>query len=245
MSRLATPPHVAGVVATLLLIVGALFVPLEVRHSAPFGFSLTLDSARRIAVRGGVVTANYPNFNRVDLDLRAYDVNADYDLTVHIRPVQSGAPDVRTVMLPVPGQQIRHDKPPFANPYLSISFPPIADSAGRQYYVWIDAGPRNWDDVVTLWSVKSYSRVTGRDVIAAALAVHPAPAVRAALVGLMIALAALSGWLFGALVAVVARQRALSAKQLAPPSRPGAAPVGPSRRRIVASIVREQVDGPG
>ena len=197
---------VVGVIAAVTLAGSALLVPVEVRHSAPFGFSLTLDAERGIAVRGGFVTANYPDFNRLDLDLRAYDVDAEYDLTVHVRPDQAGAPDVRTIALSLPGERIRHDKAPFADPFVTLRFPPIADSVGRRYYVWVEAGPRNRDDVLALWSIKSYSRVTGREVLAAYLADPPGDAapdlVRAIIVSLLLGLVASFGWLVGALTSL-------------------------------------------
>jgi hypothetical protein len=205
-----------GAAAALILAAMALLAPIEVRHSAPFGFSLTLDSRRGIAVRGGFVTPNYPDFNRVDLDLRAYNVAADYDLTVHIRPDQPGAADVRTIALSVPGERIRHDKATFVDPFLTLRFPPIADSVGHRYYVWVEPGPRNGDDVVTLWSVKSYSRARGSTVLAAFLrfgwGTSTPVAIRAALLGLLMALLAGFGWLMAAVttVALEASQQARS-----------------------------------
>ena len=174
------------------------------RHSAPFGFRLTLDARRGIAVRGALVTANYPDFNRVDLDLRAYDTPADYDLTLHVRPAAPGAADVRTVAFALSGERIRHDKPAFDDPFVTVRFPPIADSAGQRYYVWVEPGPRNRDNVLALWSLKSYSEVSGREVLAAFLADPPgdrAPGlVRASLLAALIGFAAAVGWLVGALV---------------------------------------------
>ena len=192
-----------GIAAAAAVVAGGLLAPLEVRHSAPFGFRLTIDPERAIAVRGGFVAPNYPNFNRVDLDLRAYDLDAHFDLTVHVRPAEPGAADVRVVPVSLPGDRIRHDKATFADPFVTVRFAPIADSAGRPYYVWVEAGPRNRDDVVTLWSIKSYSRVTGRAVLAAYLADPPGDAssavVRAVLVSLLLGLVGAFGWLMAAL----------------------------------------------
>jgi hypothetical protein len=205
----AIVPGAVGVVAALLLVGLGLLAPIEVRHSAPFGFSQTLDRERGIAVRGGFVTPNYPGFNRVDLDLRAYHRDADYDLTVHVRRDRPGAADLRTIPLSLPGERIRHDKPPFADPFQTVRFPPIPDAAGRRFYVWVEPGPRNRDDVVALWSIKSYSRARGADVLAAFLqfrAGDAAPiATRAALVGLPLALAGTFGWLMAAVTALALR----------------------------------------
>jgi hypothetical protein len=193
-----------GAAAALLLAGFALLAPVEARHSAPFGFSLTLDPERGIAVRGGFVTANYPNFNRLDLDLRAYQPQATYDLTIHVRPDRAGAADVRTIHLSLRGERIRHDKAPFADPFLTVRFPPIAESAGRRYYVWVDPGPRNRDNVVTLWSLKSYSRVTGRAVLGALLDNPPGDAplglARTVLSAMLLGLVAAFGWLMAATV---------------------------------------------
>ncbi|HEV2108306.1 MAG TPA: hypothetical protein VGR16_08595 [Thermomicrobiales bacterium] len=156
----------------LIAVVGALLalalaMPVEVRHSAPFGFRQTLDRTRGIAVDGIAIESNYPNFNRVDLDLRAYTEEEQYDLTVTIRPVQEGAEPIRTVHINRPFDAIRVEKGALANPFTTVRFEPIADSEGKAYYVWVELGPRNDDAVVALWSVKSYSRVRGAEVLAA------------------------------------------------------------------------------
>ena len=202
MSRPVVVATAVGILAALVLLGAALWAPIEVRHSAPFGFNLTFDADRRIAVRGGSVTPNYPDFNRLDLDLRAYDLSATYDLTIHVRPDLAGATDLRTVSLSLSGERIRHDKAPFADPFVTVRFAPIANSAGRRYYVWVEPGPRNRDDVVTLWSIKSYSRSTGRAVLTALLRDPPgdgAPVlVRSALATLLLGLVAAFGWLMAA-----------------------------------------------
>jgi hypothetical protein len=160
---------VAGAGTFLAIVVAALFWRVEVRHSSPYGFSKTVDFSRLIAVPGGYVTANYPNFDRLDLDLRAYQVDATYDLTVHVKPAIAGAVDVRTIRLDIDGTSIPSTKATFGNPFTTVSFEPIPDSTGKTYYVWVERGPRNRDDVVTVWSIKSYSRVTARQVVAAML----------------------------------------------------------------------------
>lgn len=158
-----------GIGTFCALLGAALFWRVEVRHSSPYGFSKTIDFDRGIAVPGGYVTANYPNFDRVDLDLRAYDDAATYDLTVHIRPAKAGATDVRVIDLDLPGSKIFHRKPAFGNPFLTVRFPAIANSQGQTYYVWLERGARNRENVVTVWSIKSYSTVPARTVARATL----------------------------------------------------------------------------
>ena len=159
------PLLLAVFLLTVGLIAGGLNRPVEVRHSAPYGFSQTLDPERLIAVRGGYVVPNYDDFNRLDLDLRAYSGQERYDLTVHVRPAEPGAADVRSIPLSATTQKIWYQKEAFANPFLTIRFPPIADSAGRRFYVWVEAGPRNRDAIWTLWSIKSYSKTSGYTVL--------------------------------------------------------------------------------
>ncbi len=162
-------PRVLGLVAVLLVIGVGLLVPLEIRHSARFGFSQTVDFDRDIAVTGGYVTANYADFNRVDLDLRAYTPGVDYDLTIHIHPAVAGAQDVRVLHVQFPAEKIFHQKGAFSDPFVQLDFDPIGDSEGQTYYVWVERGPRNLDDVINVWSIKSYSRERGAAVIAAFL----------------------------------------------------------------------------
>lgn len=204
MTRWGVVPLAIGTVAALVLAGAALLAPLDLRHSAPFGFRLAFDARRGIAVSGAFVEPNYPNFDRVDLDLRAYAVEEAYDLTVHVRPDRPGAVDARTIPLPIDGATIRHDKPTFSDPFVTVRFPPIADSAGKRYYVWVERGPRNRDQVLALWSVKSYSRGTGGDVLAAFLR-PPGGAGRTAaasvfLAGLLVAVVVAFGWLVAALI---------------------------------------------
>lgn len=158
---------------TLLAVIGTLFAVLvtaqwhhiEVRHSAPYGFSKTIDFSRLIAVPGGYVTANYSGFNRVEIDLRAYSDEATYDLTLHIRPALPGAGDVRTIHMDVRGAEVFNTKAALEDPFMTINFEPIANSAGQTYYVWVERGPRNQDQVITVWSIKSYSSVPFRTVV--------------------------------------------------------------------------------
>lgn len=201
------PALAIDAVATLVLLGVVLLMPLDIRHSAPFGFNQTLDRERGIAVRGGMVTPNYDNFNRVDLDLRAYTAGVRYDLTVHIRPDEPGAADLRRIHLGLDADDIWHVKPAFDDPFTTVRFAPIADSAGRHYYVWVEPGVRNRDHVLNLWSIKSYSRATGRDVIAAVLDDPPGnrdpDLTRLALVVLFVGTVAAFGALAAALVAAV------------------------------------------
>jgi hypothetical protein len=169
MSKRATVAAlvVAGTVCALL--VAVFFGRTEVRHSAKYGFSMTIDPKRLVAVPGGYVTANFPNFNRIDLDLRAYSAEPTYDLMVHIRPAVAGASDVRTIPLSVDGASVFHRKGAFGNPFVTVRFDPIKESNGKTYYVWVERGPRNQDDVITVWSIKSYSRVAPSNVVSAML----------------------------------------------------------------------------
>jgi hypothetical protein len=186
--------------------VGGLNKPVEVRHSAPFGFSQTLDRDRLIAVRGGYVLSNYDDFNRVDLDVRAYSRQERYDLIVHVRPAGTDAPDadVRTVPLSVSGTEVWHNKSTFENDFVTVRFPPIADSAGQRFYVWVEAGPRNRDAIWTLWSVKTYSTTSGYTVLRAWFDAPPEPLGqgpgRVALIVLMVGTVLAAAWLVAALV---------------------------------------------
>ena len=190
------------VVATAMLI----GLPLSIRHNAPLGVSRTIDAGRGIAVRGGYVTPNYDGFDRVDLDLRVYDDDPFYDFTVHVRPAGPDAPDVRTIALRVPNEDVWHEKGAFENAYLAVRFPKIADSAGQRFYVWVEGGPRNRDDIWTLWRIKSYSTVRIWEVVMAWADAPPAPLGRwvggVVVVLLMGSTAAALAWLAGALVVV-------------------------------------------
>ena len=81
------------------------------------------------------------------------------------------------------------------------------DSAGKRYEVWVERGPRNRDDIVTIWSIKTYSRVTGRDVLGALLDDPPGTAaaglVRVVLIVLLVGLVGAFGWLLAGVVALV------------------------------------------
>jgi len=196
-----------GIGLAILVSAVGLFLPCEVRHSAPFGFRPTFDRERGIAVAGGFISPNYPNLDRLDLDLRAYSREDRYDLTLHLRPDVPGAPDIRTIALNVPGRQIWHTKEPMANPFVSVRFAPVHDSSGRRYYAWIERGPKHRDDVVTMWSLKSYSHVHVKDVLVAFLSDRPAGplsgVIRTALATLVIGYVIGVGWLLGALARVV------------------------------------------
>jgi hypothetical protein len=197
-------PLAAGVAGAALLVVAGTVWRVEVRHSSPYGFSKTIDFGRLIAVRGGYVTPNYDGFDRVDLDLRAYSADATYDLTVHIRPAVPGAADVRTVRLDLPAARIPATKETFADPFITVRFRALADSAGRTYYVWVEPGIRNRDEVVALWSIKSYSRVPAWQVVSAFVDGAPGgPArgtARVALILLVGGLVFSSGWFLSRVV---------------------------------------------
>jgi hypothetical protein len=80
-----------ALVTTGIILAVALLIPIEIRHTAPFGFRQTLDRSRGLAVNGVTVTSNYANFNRIDLDLRAYTEQERYDFIVRIRPLTEDA----------------------------------------------------------------------------------------------------------------------------------------------------------
>jgi hypothetical protein len=199
---------IAGVLGAALLVVAGTIWRVEVRHSAPYGFSKTIDFSRLLAVRGGYVSPNYDDFDRLDLDLRAYWSGPIYDLTVHVRPAVPGAADVRVLHLDLPAAKINNVKGSFAEPFVTIRFAPITDSAGKSYYVWVEPGIRNRDDVVALWSIKSYSRVRAWRVVSAFVSGAPGGAhrefVRLALILLLGGLVFFSGWFLSEMVAAAA-----------------------------------------
>lgn len=161
------PALLAAVAGAAIVVSLASVIPVEVRHTAPFGFRQTLDRSRGIAVDGVSVTANYPNFNRLDLDLRAYSPAEEYDLTVVVRPEEEDAEPVRTVRFHALYDDIAVDKTALGNPFTTVRFSPIVGSEGQTYYVSVERGPRNQDDILALWSVKSYSRVRGITALSA------------------------------------------------------------------------------
>jgi hypothetical protein len=190
-----------GVILAVMVIAGiaVLLFPASVRHNAPLGVSRTIDSGRGIAVRGGYVMPNYDGFDRLYLDLRVYSDEPFYDFTVHVRPAGPDQPDLKTIALRVPRADVWHAKGAFANPYLAVGFPEIADSAGSRYYVWVESGPRNRDDIWTLWRIKSYSTVPVWEVARAWITTPPEPLGRwpggLMLVVVMAAMVASLGWL--------------------------------------------------
>jgi hypothetical protein len=194
-----------GLLGAALLVAAGTVWRVEVRHSAPYGFSKTIDFDRLIAVRGGYVTANYDDFIRIHLDLRAYDPGATYDLTIHIRPITPGAADVRTIHLNLPASRISADKSTFKDPFVTVRFPEIDNSAGQTYYVWVESGIRNRDEVVALWSIKSYSRVPAWQVVSAFVNEAPGGSgrevVRLALILLLGGLVFSTGWFLSRIVA--------------------------------------------
>ena len=197
-------PFVVAAVVVVLASIALLLVPFAVRHNAPLGVSRTIDSGRGIAVRGGYIAPNYDEFDRLDLDIRAYDLDSSYDFVVHIRPAGPDEPDIRTVALQLDRDEVWHEKGAFSNPYLTVRFPAITDSAGQRYYVWVEGGPRNRDDVWTLWRMKSYSTVPAWQVVRAWIESAPPPLGKwpggAAIVFLLVATAGCLAWLFAALL---------------------------------------------
>jgi hypothetical protein len=198
-------PLGTGIVGAALLVAAGTVWRIEVRHSAPFGFSKTIDFDRLIAVRGGYVTANYDGFNRVDLDLRSYAPGTTFDLTIHIRPNLPGAADARTIRLDLPASRIPAKKGTFEDPFVTVRFPEIDNSAGQTYYVWVEPGIRNRDDVVALWSIKSYSRVPAWQVVSAFVNEAPGGSgrevVRLALILLLGGLVFSTGWFLSRIAA--------------------------------------------
>ncbi len=191
----------AGLIGAIAVAGLATVIPVDVRHSAPYGFSLTADFRRAIAVSGGYIRPNYDHFNRLDLDLRAYTPGQTYDLTIHIRPAEPGAPDVRQIPLNLPAERIFHVKKPFANPFITVRFPEIRGSAGKIYYVWVETGPRNRDAVIALWSIKSYSRLTGWTVLRAFVQRRTGDAMAAKVALIVLSVACVT--LIGVIVAVL------------------------------------------
>ncbi len=174
------PTRVAvSVLAALALvavtIVVVLVVPVSVRHAAPFGSVQTVDFDRSIAILGGEIQPNYGNFDRVDLDLRAYgdDVpDGSYEFVLTIQSLDR--PEiVRRVAFSAPQERIAASRSAFADNYTSVSFSKIADSAGERYYLSLERGPRNADDIVTIWGIQSFSSVMMVDVLWAAASGYP------------------------------------------------------------------------
>lgn len=158
---------VFGVWSALLIVL----VPLSIRNSAPFGSVQTVDFDRNIAILGGEVRPNYPGFDRVKLDLRAYSVSVPgdkYDFMLTIESVDDQQV-VRHVPFSVPAADIPAAKSTFTDIGTSVDFEPISESAGRTYFLSLERGPRNVDDVVTLWGIRSYSTLTAADVLEAAV----------------------------------------------------------------------------
>ena len=172
----ATPPTIvavsilAGLAVVATMVIAVLVVPITVRHAAPFGSVQTVDFNRSIAVLGGEVRPNYPDFDRVGLDLRAYSDLVPGDRYDFVLTVQSlDRPEViRRVDFSVSRNRIAASRSAFSGNYLPVAFDRIPDSAGQTFYVSIERGPRNADDIVTLWGIQSFSTVTAADVISAA-----------------------------------------------------------------------------
>jgi hypothetical protein len=106
--------------------------------------------------------------------------------------------------LAVTAEAIWPQKTVFGNPFLTLRFPAVAASAGKRYYIWVEAGPRNRDAIWTLWSVKTYSRVPAHEVAAALVEAPPEPLDGWAGRVVLILLVAGTVWSAAWLVAVVA-----------------------------------------
>src|SRR5262249_11201801 len=124
------------------------------------------------------------------------------------RPAVPGAADLRVLHLDLPAARIDNRKETFVDPFVTVRFAPIADSAGKAYYVWVGPGVRNRDDVVALWRITSDSRVPPWRVVSAF--VNEAPGgphrgiVRLALILLLGGLVFSSGWFLSQMVAAAA-----------------------------------------
>ena len=159
-----------GLVFGVVVVVGVLAVPVSVRHAAPFSSVQTVDFDRGIATLGGEVHPNYDDFDRVELDLRAYTslVPDDrYDFVLTLQTLDDHE-TVRRVAFSVPADRIPATKSAFTGIGTSVGFDAIPDSAGQTYYLSLERGPRNVDDVVTLWGIRSYSNLRAVDVLVAA-----------------------------------------------------------------------------
>lgn len=173
-TRIAVSILVGLAIAAVTIIV-VLVIPVSVRHAAPFGSVQTVDFNRSIAILGGEVRPNYGNFDRVKLDLRAYGSGVsdrEYDFVLTIQSLDR--PEiVRRVDFTISGNRIAASRSAFANDFTSVTFEQIADSAGETFYLSLERGPRNLDDIVTLWSIQSFSTVRAVDVLRAAANGYP------------------------------------------------------------------------
>lgn len=161
----------AGSATIAVLIILTLNTTISVRNSAPFGAVKTIDPSRGIAVLSGTVTPNYDNFDAVGLDLRAYghlDQIGRIDLILSIQDASDGS-NVRRVAFSVPADQIPATRSAFSSIQTVVHFGAINASAGHAYAVWLERGPRNEDDIVTLWGIQSFSEVSPADVLDAAI----------------------------------------------------------------------------
>lgn len=103
---------------------------------------------------GQVFEARADQLRRIDLCIGTDDQPHHHTLVVHLteRP-DAGAPDLRRIEL---------DTSTIANhAWIAAEFAPIAQSAGRRFYVWIEASGASADDAVTLWTyVKGWGETT-------------------------------------------------------------------------------------
>ena len=72
-----------SVLGVALLVVAGTVWRVDVRHRRRLRIQQDDRLQPVIAVRGGYISPNYDDFDRLDLDLRAYSPRAVYDLTIH------------------------------------------------------------------------------------------------------------------------------------------------------------------
>ena len=120
-------------VVVLLGVLAAAYVPLtERRYDAANGITGAL-FPRHSA--GQSFVARYPNLSGVELHLATYSDKAGpapASLVLHLRDAPGRGPDIATVRLPA-GEMLG------ANPWYLFSFPPIADSQDRAYYLTVES----------------------------------------------------------------------------------------------------------
>lgn len=230
---LAVLAGLATIVVLILLMRG---LTISVRHSAPFGTVQTIDPSRGVAVVGGTVTPNYDQFDAVGLDLRAYghlDEIGQFDFILSIQDAKDGS-DLRRVAFSVPADQIPATNSAFSSIQTTVRFDPIAASADHAYSVWLERGPRNANDIVTLWGIQSFSDVSPVDVLDAAIndyGISDDPIRTASLMRTLItAVIVLIGFLVAAMTYLIVPDRFRGPARPAPGADAGGAPAQPAPR---------------